>query len=152
MVYWQIMQTPLTPTKLIKLWILIVCFVCLYYNTTFICVTCTGIYFTQLSHCLNSTITNSYLLIHAFEYSHTSITEFWQWLIDGCTLNIHVKIHLKIHLLFWFLREWLTFKGINSVKLFYPSLVKRVCFKRKEFAPSGSKFFPFREDLFSEGN
>ena len=29
-------------------------------------------------------------------------------------------------------------------------LLKRVYSKRKEFAPKGSKFFPFRVDLFSE--
>ena len=29
---------------------------------------------------------------------------------------------------------------------------KRVCSKRKEFAPKGSKFFPFRVDPFSEGS
>ena len=28
---------------------------------------------------------------------------------------------------------------------------KGVCFQRKEFAPKGSKFFPLREDSFSEG-
>ena len=30
-------------------------------------------------------------------------------------------------------------------------VLKGVCFKRKEFAPKGSKFFPFRVDPFSEG-
>ena len=29
---------------------------------------------------------------------------------------------------------------------------KGVCSKRKEFAPHGSKFFPFRVDPFSEGD
>ena len=30
-------------------------------------------------------------------------------------------------------------------------VLKGVCFKRKEFAPKGSKFFPFTVDPFSEG-
>ena len=30
-------------------------------------------------------------------------------------------------------------------------ILKRVCSKRQEFAPRGSKFFPLREDPFSEG-
>ena len=34
--------------------------------------------------------------------------------------------------------------------MFFLSLLKRVYSKRKEFAPIGSKFFPFRVDSFSE--
>ena len=36
-------------------------------------------------------------------------------------------------------------------KCFFLSLLKKVYSKRKEFAPNGSKFFPFRVDHFSEG-
>ena len=35
--------------------------------------------------------------------------------------------------------------------LYTKHLLKRVFSKRKEFAPRGSKFFPFRVDPFSEG-
>ena len=41
------------------------------------------------------------------------------------------------------------FKGNNSVKTVLPSFWKTVYSKRKEFAPLGSKFFPFRVDFFS---
>ena len=37
------------------------------------------------------------------------------------------------------------------VFLYMKPLLKRVYFKRKEFAPKGSKFFPFKVDLFSKG-
>ena len=42
---------------------------------------------------------------------------------------------------------------VNScpVKMFFASLLKRVCSKRKEFAHRGSKFFPFRIDTFLKG-
>ena len=36
------------------------------------------------------------------------------------------------------------------VKDFFDNLLKGVYSKRKEFAPKGSKFFPFRVDPFSE--
>ena len=43
-----------------------------------------------------------------------------------------------------------TSRGGNSVKLFLPPFWKGVYFNRKEFAPHGSKFFPFRVDPFSD--
>ena len=42
-------------------------------------------------------------------------------------------------------------EGSNSVRLVLSPFWKGVYSKRKEFAPKGSKFFPFREDIFSEG-
>ena len=46
---------------------------------------------------------------------------------------------------------WYTFRGDgNSVKLVLPPIKKGAYPKRKEFAPTGSKFFPFRVDPFSE--
>ena len=36
--------------------------------------------------------------------------------------------------------------------LYIKSLLKNIYSKKKEFAPCGSKFFPFRVDSFSEGN
>ena len=44
-----------------------------------------------------------------------------------------------------------TFQGGNSVKLFLSPFWKGIYSKRKEFAPSGSKFFSFREGPFTEG-
>ena len=40
---------------------------------------------------------------------------------------------------------------IRSVELFLIPFLKDTYSKRKEFAPLGSKFFPFRVDPFSEG-
>ena len=39
----------------------------------------------------------------------------------------------------------------NLLKWSFASPLKRVCSKRKEFGPLGSKFFPFRTDPFPEG-
>ena len=44
-----------------------------------------------------------------------------------------------------------TFRGDNSVEIDFASLLKRVYSKRKEFAPCGSKFFPFKVEHFSKG-
>ena len=44
-----------------------------------------------------------------------------------------------------------TSRGGSSVKMVLPLLGKEIYSKWKEFAPSGSKFFPFRVDPFSEG-
>ena len=49
------------------------------------------------------------------------------------------------------LGEWILFQGSNSVKIVFVSVLKWVYSKRKEFAPRGSKFFPFCVDPFSEG-
>ena len=43
-----------------------------------------------------------------------------------------------------------TFKGSISV-IFFAPFWKGVCFRMKEFAPHGSKFFAFKVDGFSEG-
>ena len=40
-----------------------------------------------------------------------------------------------------------TFKGGNSVNFIFAPFRKGVYSKRKEFAPSGRKFFPFRVDF-----
>ena len=40
---------------------------------------------------------------------------------------------------------------VSLTKMFRLPSEKGVCSKRKEFAPMGSKFFPFRVDAFSEG-
>ena len=44
-----------------------------------------------------------------------------------------------------------TFRGNDSVKIDFAPSCKGVYSKRKEFAPRGSKFFPFRVDPFLEG-
>ena len=44
-----------------------------------------------------------------------------------------------------------TIKAGNSFKVVYTTLLKGVFSEMKEFAPLGSKFFPFRADLLSEG-
>ena len=44
-----------------------------------------------------------------------------------------------------------TSKGGNYVKMVFAFFWKGVYSKRKEFAPSGSKFFPFRIDPFQKG-
>ena len=43
-------------------------------------------------------------------------------------------------------------KGNGDKLLFFFPFWKRVYYKREEFAPLGSKFFPFRVDPFSEGD
>ena len=43
-----------------------------------------------------------------------------------------------------------TVRGGNCVEILSPPFWKGVFSKRKEFAPAGSKFFPFREDPFSK--
>ena len=43
-----------------------------------------------------------------------------------------------------------TFREGNSTKIVLTHL-KRIYSKRKEFAPNGSKFFPFRVDPISKG-
>ena len=43
------------------------------------------------------------------------------------------------------------FKASYSVKIVLPPFWKRIYSKRKEIAPLGSNFFPFRVDPFSEG-
>ena len=48
--------------------------------------------------------------------------------------------------------KWYTLKGGNSFKMGLPLFWNGVYSKRKEFAPLGSKFFPFRVDPFSEEN
>ena len=40
--------------------------------------------------------------------------------------------------------------GGNSAKIILPPFWKGVYSKRKEFAPKGSKFFPFRVDPFQK--
>ena len=56
---------------------------------------------------------------------------------------------LICEVLFAFLHAKSLLKGIYSKwKAFTPKVVYS---KRKKFAPRGSKFFPFREDPFSEG-
>ena len=44
-----------------------------------------------------------------------------------------------------------TLSGETTVKIVLASLLKRGLSKMKEFAPHGSKFFPFRVDPFSQG-
>ena len=43
-----------------------------------------------------------------------------------------------------------SFRGGNFVETIFATLLKRGYSKRKDFAPLGSKFFPFRVDPFSE--
>ena len=43
-----------------------------------------------------------------------------------------------------------TFRGDNSVKIVFVPFCKEVYSIRKEFAPRGSKFFPYREDPLKE--
>ena len=43
------------------------------------------------------------------------------------------------------------YKGHNFWDFLFAFLLKKVYSKRKEFAPTRSKFFPFREDLFQKG-
>ena len=45
-----------------------------------------------------------------------------------------------------------TFRGGTFVKIVFIPSLKWVYSKRKEFAPSGSKFFPFRVDPISQGD
>ena len=47
------------------------------------------------------------------------------------------------------LRRIDTLSGEATLSKFFSSLLKSVYTKRKEFAPFGSKFFPFRVDPFS---
>ena len=47
--------------------------------------------------------------------------------------------------------NWHSFRGNNSFISILPPFWKGVYSKRKEFAPLGSKFFPFWVDPFSEG-
>ena len=42
-------------------------------------------------------------------------------------------------------------RNSNSVRMVESSLLKRLYSKRKEFAPCGSKFFPFKVESFSKG-
>ena len=42
------------------------------------------------------------------------------------------------------------FKGRQLFQNYFGSFWKGVCYKRKEFAPNGSKFFPFGVDIFSK--
>ena len=50
-----------------------------------------------------------------------------------------------------FMHYLYTFGEDNSFKVVLSLFWKRVSSKRKEFAPTGSKFFPFRVDTFPEG-
>ena len=47
--------------------------------------------------------------------------------------------------------DWYTCRTGNYVKICVYSFLQKVYSKRKEFAPIGSRFFPLRVDVFSEG-
>ena len=55
------------------------------------------------------------------------------------------------HYKFFGISKWLRGKDRPSRENFLSSFWKGVYSKRKEFAPCGSKFFPFRVDPISEG-
>ena len=78
---------------------------------------------------------NSYMLAEA--QISLQIGAVWSGLC--CLLEDSIKGH------------WYTFKGDNSVKVVFAPFWKGTYSKRKEFAPIGSKFFPFRVDPFQIG-
>ena len=47
--------------------------------------------------------------------------------------------------------EWIHFQGRQLFDNYFCFLLRRVYSKRKEFAPKGSKFFPFRVYPFLDG-
>ena len=72
----------------------------------------------------------------------------------GCHFDLHNKVlNIGDHLLRaprWCPVKMGSVSSMNSIKILYP-YKKGVCSLWREFAPSGSKFFPYRADPFSEG-
>ena len=55
------------------------------------------------------------------------------------------------NLFYFYFKHLVFYKGTTLAFQHIKSLLKGVYPKRKEFAPHGSKFFPFRVDYFSKG-
>ena len=78
-------------------------------------------------------------------------TDKWSWnKWKPQWLNVVITIKSMQNIQYTFKGIWHTFKRDNSVKFVFTPFWKGVHSKRKEFAPRGSKFFPFRVDFFSK--
>ena len=87
-----------------------------------------------------------------FRTNLTSILTDFLDIVTGKTcfqLNYFSLSLLMTHA--WSLREQILFQGRQLSKTYFVSLMKVVYSIRKEFAPHGSKFFPFRVDPNQKG-
>ena len=71
----------------------------------------------------------------------------FKYIVYQFSATEYMTIIISINTLLW---EMDTIPGAAIVNTVFVSLLKGVNTKRKEFAPCGSKFFPFRADPFSE--
>ena len=92
------------------------------------------------------------------EFSHNSLVLY---MICCLSRNGHILLHLVGSYCKTVKGNWYNFRGEREIDIIsgetilsklFCFLLKVVYSKRKEFAPLGSKFFPFRVDIFSEGD
>ena len=122
--------------------------------------TCSTYVLGDNSACVTSTELSTFVrsIISAYDAgviatSDTSSESNWDYgasLFFSMTVITSIgKYRYMLHIV-EILIEWIHFQGWQLCRNCFLSLLKSIYSKRKEFASTGSKFFPFRVDPFSE--